>query len=290
MQDFVIITDSSADLNAKMVQELEVDVLPLSFLMEGISYQNFPDNREIDPHAFYDKLRGGATATTNAVNVGQATDTMVPLLEKGKDILVLGFSSGLSTTFSSMQIAVNDLSERYPERKIYAVDTLCASLGQGLLVWHAVQRQRAGDTIEQVRDWVEENKLRICHWFTVEDLMFLKRGGRVSSATAFMGTMLSIKPVLHVDNEGHLINITKVRGRKASLITLVDKMEATAVDPDRYPVFISHGDCLKDAQFVADEVKKRFGTKDIFINHVGPVIGAHAGPGVIALFFMGKTR
>ena len=290
MQDFVILTDSSADLGADKARELGVEIIPLTFMLEGASYQNYADNREMDPHVFYDKLRAGAVATTAAANVGQFTDAAEPHLQAGKDVLILAFSSGLSVTYNSARLAAEDLSEKYPDRKIYAVDTLCASLGQGLLVWHAVQHQRAGESIDQVRDWVEENKLHLCHWFTVDDLMFLKRGGRVSATTAVLGTMLSIKPVLHVDNEGHLINMSKTRGRKSSLTALVDKMEQTAIDPGSQTIFISHGDCPDEAQFVADEVRRRFGVKEIYINHVGPVIGAHSGPGTMALFFLGKER
>lgn len=290
MQDFVIITDSSADLSAEMVQQLGIEVVPLSFLLDGASYQNFPDNREMDPHAFYDKQRGGATATTAAANVAQFADAAEPHLQAGKDVLILAFSSGLSVTYNSARLAAEDLSEKYPERKIYAVDTLCASLGQGLLVWYAAQQQKAGKTIEEVRDWAEANKLNVCHWFTVDDLMHLKRGGRVSAATAIVGSMLSIKPVLHVDNEGHLINMSKARGRKASLLALVDKMAETAIDPENQTIFISHGDCLEDAQFVGAEIKKRFGVKEVCLNYIGPVIGAHAGAGTVALFFMGKER
>ena len=288
MSDFVIVTDSSADLPASLVQEMGVEVLPLSFTVQGKTYHNYPDDREMDPKVFYKMLRDGEMATTSAVNVAEYTATLEPLLQAGKDVLVLAFSSGLSTTYQSSVIAVNELSEQYPDRKIYTVDTLCASLGQGLLVWHAVREQRRGQSIEAVRDWVEENKLRLCHWFTVDDLHFLKRGGRISAATAVVGTMLSIKPVLHVDDEGHLISMGKARGRGASLTALVDHMEQTATDVDT--VFISHGDCLADAEKVAADVKKRFGTEKVVINTIGPVIGAHAGPGTVALFFLGTHR
>ena len=288
MSDFVIVTDSSADLPASLVQEMGVEVLPLSFTVQGKTYHNYPDDREMDPKVFYKMLRDGEMATTSAVNVAEYTAMLEPLLQAGKDVLVLAFSSGLSTTYQSSVIAVNELSEQYPDRKIYTVDTLCASLGQGLLVWHAVREQRRGQSIEAVRDWVEENKLRLCHWFTVDDLHFLKRGGRISAATAVVGTMLSIKPVLHVDDEGHLISMGKARGRGASLTALVDHMEQTVTDVDT--VFISHGDCLADAEKVAADVKKRFGTRDVVINTIGPVIGAHAGPGTVALFFLGTKR
>ena len=288
MSDYVIVTDSSADLPASLVQELGVEVLPLSFTVQGKTYHNYPDDREMDPKVFYKMLRDGEMATTSAVNVAEYTNMLEPFLQAGKDVLVLAFSSGLSTTYQSSVIAVNELSDQYPDRKIYTVDTLCASLGQGLLVWHAVQEQKKGKSIEEVRDWVEENKLHLCHWFTVDDLHFLKRGGRISAATAVVGTMLSIKPVLHVDDEGHLISMGKARGRGASLTALVDHMEQTVTDVDT--VFISHGDCLADAEKVAADVKKRFGTKDVVINNVGPVIGAHSGPGTLALFFLGTKR
>ena len=288
MSDYVIVTDSSADLPASLVQELGVEVLPLSFTVQGKTYHNYPDDREMDPKVFYKMLRDGEMATTSAVNVAEYTAMLEPLLQAGKDVLVLAFSSGLSTTYQSSVIAVNELSEQYPDRKIYTVDTLCASMGQGLLVWLAAQERKRGQSIEAVRDWVEENKLRLCHWFTVDDLHFLKRGGRISAATAVVGTMLSIKPVLHVDDEGHLISMGKARGRGASLTALVDHMEQTTTDVDT--VFISHGDCPADAEKVAADVKKRFGTRDVVINTIGPVIGAHAGPGTVALFFLGTER
>ena len=290
MSDFVILTDSSADLGADMVQQLDVQVLPLSFSMGQQIYHNYPDNREIDPHAFYQLLRQGEVATTSAVNVAQYTDALEPLLQAGKDVLVLAFSSGLSTTYNSSRIAVEELAEKYPERKLYTVDTLCASLGQGLLVYLAAKLRSEGRSIEEVRDWAEENKLHMCHQFTVDDLHFLKRGGRISATTAVVGSMLQIKPVLHVDNEGHLINIAKARGRQASLKALVDKMEKTAIDPANQVVFISHGDCLEDAHTVEKMVKERFGVKEVYINYVGPVIGAHSGPGTLALFYVGSER
>lgn len=290
MSDFVILTDSSADLSADMAQKLNVEVLPLGFVLDDRTYQNYPDNREMDPHVFYERLRAGDVATTNAVNVSQYVEALEPLLQAGKDVLVLAFSSGLSTTYNSSRMAVEELSAKYPERKLYTVDTLCASLGQGLLVWYAARERDRGHSIEDVRDWIEEHRLNICHQFTVDDLHFLKRGGRISAATAVVGTMLQIKPVLHVDNEGHLINIGKARGRQASLKALVDKMEQTALDSGSLTVFISHGDCLEDAQTVAEMVKKRFGVEDVYINYVGPVIGAHSGPGTVALFYAGTER
>lgn len=290
MPDFVILTDSSADLSAEMAQKLNVEILPLGFVMDNQTYRNYPDNREMDPHVFYDRLRSGDAATTNAVNVAQYVEALEPMLQAGKDVLILAFSSGLSTTYNSSRLAVEELSAKYPERKLYTVDTLCASLGQGLLVWYAARERDRGHSIEEVRDWVEDRKLNLCHQFTVDDLYFLKRGGRISAATAVVGSMLHIKPVLHVDDEGHLINIGKVRGRQAALKALVDRMEETAIDSGSLTVFISHGDCLEDAQTVAEMVKKRFGVEEIYINYVGPVIGAHSGPGTVALFYIGTNR
>ena len=290
MSEFVIMTDSSADLPAGLVKELELEVLPLSFTMRGKTYLNWPDNRQMSSKAFYRALREGEMATTSAVNVGDFTRRMEPILQSGRDILVLSFSSALSATFSAASVAARELGEKYPQRKVLVVDTLCASLGQGLLVWYAAQRRRMGESLETVRDWVEANKLRLCHWFTVDDLHFLKRGGRVSAATAVLGTMLSIKPVLHVDNEGRLIKVSTARGRGASLTALVDQMERTAIDPAEQTVFISHGDCLADARRVADQVKARLGVKTVHIGPVGPVIGAHSGPGTVALFFLGRER
>ena len=290
MSDFVILTDSSADLPPDLVRQIDVQVLPLSFILADHTYYNYPDNRDMDPHVFYDRLRGGETATTNAVNVAQYTEALEPLLQAGKDVLILAFSSGLSATYNASRLAVEELSAQYPDRRLYTVDTLCASLGQGLLVWYAARQRDRGHSIEEVRNWVEEHKLNLCHQFTVDDLYFLKRGGRISAATAMVGSMLHIKPVLHVDGEGHLINIGKARGRQASLKALVDRMEDTAIDPGSLTVFISHGDCLEEAQAVADMVKKRFGVVDVVINYVGPVIGAHSGPGTVALFYMGTDR
>ena len=290
MASYVIVTDSSADLSAQMAEKAGVQVLPLRFTVGGKTYYNWPDNREMDPKVFYRMLREGEVATTAAVNISQYLDMLEPILQSGTDVLVLSFSSGLSATYDSSRLAAEELREKYPQRKIFAVDTLCASLGQGLLVWHAAQLKDQGKSIEEVRDWVEENKLHLCHQFTVDDLHFLKRGGRISATTAVVGTMLKIKPVLHVDDGGKLVNLGKARGRKASLKALVDRMEETAIDPAGQTVFISHGDCLEDAEYVAGLVKERMGVQDVRINYVGPVIGAHSGPGTLALFHLGSRR
>ncbi len=290
MSEYIIVTDSCADLPAGMVEQLGVTVLPLMFHLDGKDYRNFPDNREMDPKQFYDLLRQGKMATTSAVNVGMYTEALEPILAEGKDVLVMAFSSGLSTTYNSAVIAAEELEEKYPGRKVRVVDTLCASLGQGMFVWLAAQKKAEGWELEQLYRWAEDNKQSMCHQFTVNDLFHLKRGGRVSAATAVVGTMLAIKPVLHVDDEGHLINIAKARGRAASIKALVDKMEQTVIRPDGQTVFISHGDCLEDAQKLAEMVRSKWAVADVVINHVGPVIGAHSGPGTLALFYVGSER
>ena len=290
MSNYRIVTDSAADMSAAMVEESGVTVLPLCFTMEEESYEDHPDRRAMPIEEFYRRLREGKMATTSAVNVSQYIDVLEPMLQAGEDVLVLAFSSGLSTTYNSSAIAVAERREKYPERKIFTVDTLCASLGQGLLVWQAAALQKAGRSLEEVRDWAEANKLKLCHWVAVDDLAHLKRGGRISATTALVGGMLSIKPIIHVDNEGHLINVGKVRGRAASLKHLVDEMEKRVTNPREQIIFISHSDCLEDARVVGEEVKRRFGVKDVVYNHIGPVIGAHTGPGTVALFFMGTER
>ena len=205
-------------------------------------------------------------------------------------MLALAFSSGLSTTYQSAVIAANDLLEQYPDRKIRVVDTRCASLGQGLFVYHVCRQRDAGLELEELADWAENHKLNLCHWFTVDDLMYLKRGGRVSAATALVGTMLQIKPVLHVDDEGHLINVSKARGRKASMDALAKKMEETALEGQNDIAYICHGDCLEDAKYLAQRIKERCGVKEVHIGYTGAVIGSHAGPGVLALFYLGSKR
>ena len=290
MRDYVIMTDSCCDMTAQAAEELGLEVLPLSLNMGENVYRNWLDGRDIGFEDFYARIRAGETATTSAVNVGEFEAAMRKVLESGKDILCINFSSALSTTYQSAVIAANGLQSEFPEARIYVVDSLCASLGQGLLLYLCVQEKRKGRSIGEVRAFAEATKGNICHWFTVDDLKHLKRGGRISAATALFGTMLSIKPVMHVDDGGHLTPVSKARGRKASLMALVDKMAETAVDPANGPVFISHGDCEGDALFVAGEITRRFSNKDIHINYVGPVIGNHSGPGTMALFFVGTKR
>ncbi len=289
-QNYVIVTDSSCDLPAELAQELELAVLPLTLTLGGKEYANYLDGREIGFSEFYGRIRQGEVAVTAAANLEGYLSIMEPILQAGKDILLMVFSSGLSSTYQVSLLAAEELSQKYPQRKILPVDTLCASMGQGLLVYLAARQRGEGKSLQEVRDWVEKEKYHLCHWFTVDDLMYLKRGGRLNAATALVGTALGIKPVLHIDNEGHLINMGKARGRRASLTALVDKMAELAVEPQGQVAFISHGDCLEDAKAVEQMLKQRLGVKKVIISYVGPVIGAHTGPGVVALFFLGKER
>lgn len=290
MNQYVILTDSSCDLPAALVDELNIATLPLGITMNGKQYANYLDERDITFKNFYDRLRAGELSSSSAVNPGAFIDEMEKWVKKDYDILYLGFSSGLSGTYSAGETAAETIRAKYPGRTILTVDTLCASLGQGLIVYLAAQEKNKGRSIHEVCDYVENIKLNICHWFTVDDLQFLKRGGRVSGTAAALGSILKVKPVLHVDNEGKLINMSKVRGRKASLSALADRMQLTATEPEKQTIFISHGDCEKDANLLADMIRSRIGVKDVLINYIGPVIGTHAGPGVIALFFIGQER
>ena len=249
-----------------------------------------PTTGKLDAKTFYHRLRNGETATTSAINPGAYVEYLTPILAAGQDVLLLVFSSGLSSTYQNSLLAAEELRAQFPDRKLYVVDTLAPSGGQALLAYHAALRRQEGASLEETRDWVEANKLHLAHWFTVDDLMFLKRGGRISAATAMVGSMLSIKPVLHVDDQGHLVNVSKARGRRAALQALVDKMEQTAIQPENQTVFIGHGDCLEDAQWVAQEVRRRFGTKHISIAYTCPIIGTHSGPGTLALFFLATGR
>ncbi len=290
MSNYVIITDSAADLDQAMVERLDVRVVPLALTLGGKTYRDWPDRRELDPKDFYARLRAGEVATTSAINVSDARAAIEPCFQAGQDVLFLAFSSGLSSTCQAATLAAGELMEEYPGRTCCVVDTLCASLGQGLLVYHTAMRKRSGASLAEAWDYAEATKLKLCHWFTVDDLHFLKRGGRISAATAMLGTMLSIKPVLHVDNDGHLISISKARGRQASIRAMVDRAAELGVDLAEQTLFICHGDCMDDAEYLSGLVKERFGVKDVHIGYTGPVIGSHSGPGTLALFFLGKER
>lgn len=284
---YKIITDTCCDFPQEMYAQLDLNVVPLTVTYDGKDYNSYSEQWLKEMFA---GLRKGVSAQTCAANPEGWCSVIEPALQEGKDALVLAFSSGLSTTYQSAVIAAQELREKYPERTIHVVDTLCASLGQGLLVHYACQKRDAGMSLEELTAWCEEYKMKLCHWFTVDDLMYLKRGGRVSAATALMGTMLQIKPVLHVDNEGHLINVAKCRGRKSSIEALCKKMGETAIPGANDTVFICHGDCLEDAQYLEKLVKEKYGVKNVFIYYVGAVIGSHSGPGTLALFYLGEHR
>lgn len=285
---YQIITDSACDLPQQMLQELNVVTVPLTVNFRGEARNDSVADNQVKE--LYDAMRGGEVATTSAVNPDGWAKVIEPSLAAGKDILVLAFSSGLSTTYQSAVIAANELKESYPDRKIIVVDTCAAALGQGLLVWHTCKMRNTGLSLEELAAWVEKAKNHTAHWFTVDDLVYLKRGGRVSAATAVLGAMLNIKPVLHVDYEGHLISMVKARGRKAAINTLAAKMGELAGDWDNSTVFICQADCMDDAQKLAAIVKEKYGVKEAFIGNLGAVIGSHAGPGTLALFFMGNEK
>ncbi len=285
--EYKIITDTCCDFPAHMYDELDLAVVKLSVLYKGENHSEYTEEWLKD---MFDGLRHGEKTATTAVNPQGWADVIEPVLKEGQDALVLTFSSGLSTTYQSAAIAAEDLRQQYPQRKIYVVDTLCASLGQGLLVYHACKKREEGFSLEALAAWCEKNRYHLCHWFTVDDLMYLKRGGRVSAATALLGTMLQIKPVLHVDDEGHLISVAKARGRKASIDALCTKMGQLGLPGENETVFICHGDCHEDAAYLAQQVKEKYGVKNVLSYYVGAVIGSHSGPGTLALFFLGEHR
>ena len=288
MNEYVIMTDSACDMKPELLAEWGVPFRSLTYRFDG-SDQAYTDS-SIPAVEYYAKLKAGSVAKTSAVNSESFLQMFEEALKNGKDVLYLGFSSGLSTTFNSARIASLDLAERYPDRKITVVDTLAASAGFGLLVYLAVQKKNAGASMDEVAAYIEELKWKTCLWFTVDDLVYLKRGGRISPTAAFVGNVLGIKPVLHMDNEGHLINMFKVRGRKTAVASLADQYGKLAEDPAGGTVFISHADCMNDVEELASILKERYGASVQIITDVGPVIGAHAGPGTLALFFIGKEK
>lgn len=286
----ILVTDNNCDLPQWYVTQNNLTVLPFSFRLKDREYMatRDPENPDyLDPHEFYQMLRQGEVATTAQINVQSYIDAFTPLLQQGRDILYIAFSSGLSGSCASAITAAEMLKEEFPDRVIRVVDTLSASLGQGMLVYKAVEMQKAGATGAEIEQWLNDNKLKVHHWFTVDDLNCLKRGGRVSATAAFLGTMLSIKPVLNMDDAGHLIPKEKTQGRKRALKALVDRMEINCSDPKSTPIFISHGDCADDCALVARMIEQRFGTQVLITNTVTPVVGAHSGPGTVALFFFG---
>lgn len=287
---FAIITDSAANLTNQLIDKNEIGIVSLEFLVEAKPYRSYIKGEKNDLKQFYDMMRSKEHITTSAVNQQTWMDGIEPALKAGKDALVIAFSSGLSVTAQQAKMACEALQEKYPERKVRCVDSLCAAMGQGMFVMYAVQKRDEGMDVDETAKWLEENKLKMAHWFTVETLTYLKRGGRVSGATAVIGNLMSIKPVMHVDDAGKLIAVHKVRGRKASLDALVEHMQQTAIEPEKQVIYISHGDCIEDAEYVAQQCREKMHVKDVIINILDPVIGAHAGPGTMALFFMATER
>ena len=289
MRNFSIMTDTASDLPDSYYAEHEVEFVRLGFTMDGVGYEG-EEGEHLDVSEFYERLRGGSMPTTYQISPEQARKHIEPLAAAGKDILVLAFSSGLSGTANSFAVAARDVGELYPDRKIFVVDSLCASLGEGLFVDYVVKKADSGATIEETRDYAEDLKQHICHYFTVDNLFHLKRGGRVSATTAVIGSMLKIKPVLYVDHEGHLIAIGKAMGRKKSISALVDHMKELQILEKGEPIFISHGDCIEDVNYLIGLLKESFGEREIFVNEIGSVIGTHSGAGTLAVFFRGKHR
>lgn len=288
-RQFTIVTDSACDMPKEYYTEHEVVCVPLGFMLNNINYEGESGNA-MDPKEFYAQLRGGAMPTTYQVTAEQAKLYIEPLLQKGEDVLIVTFSSGLSGTSGSFSIAARDLKEEYPDRKIFVVDSLCASMGQGLFLDYILKKADADISIEDMAEYAEGLKMHICHQFTVDDLFHLKRGGRVSATSALLGSVLKIKPVMHVDNEGKLVVIGKSMGRKKALHTIVDNLLATAEIGENDPIFISHGDCMDDVELVKKYIYERYPNVQIVVNYVGAVIGTHSGAGTVAIFAKGKDR
>ena len=287
---YELITDSCANLTEEQIETLDLHIVSMLFTIGGEECVSYTKGQHTDLKQFYDRMRQKEKVTTSQINGETFLKLMEPMLQAGKDVLYIAFSSALSGTCQAANIAADTLREKYPQRKIMVVDSLAASMGEGLLVYYAAKMRLEGKSIDEVAAWVSENRLRLCHWFTVDDLFFLHRGGRVSSASAVLGTMLGVKPVLHVDDEGRLILVGKTRGRKKSLDELVARMEQTIENPQEQVIFISHGDAPEDAAYVECLVREKFPVKDVVLNYIDPVIGGHSGPGTVALFFLGSKR
>ncbi len=290
MSDFVMVTDSCCDLTADQVQEMGLKIVPLTVELEGKSYNHYPDERELSIQTFYQALRDKKVAITSLVNVGTFLTFFEEILKEGKDILYIGFSSALSGTLQSSKVAAEELKKAYPDRKIIIIDSLSASMGQGLLVHYAWTLKKDKKTIEEVQTWTEAHKLNLCHLFTVDDLGTLKRGGRLSDTQAFLGALFRIKPILHVSDEGKLVPIKKARGREYSLSSMVELIKDHTESLKGQTIFISHGDCIEEAEKVGKMIMDIYEPNEIIYNEIGPIIGAHSGPGTIAVFFMGFKR
>lgn len=289
MANYAFFTESTIDCYPELIEEIGCTVLPLTFNIDNKEYKDYPDHREMSIREFYEQLKGGKMCTTSQLSTATIFDAIEPAVKEGKEVFYLGFSSGLSGTCQSALIAADDLREKYPGCVIEVVDSLQASMGEGLFAYYVGMKLKNGESVTAVAQWARENVQNFAAWFTVDDLMFLKRGGRLSGGMAIAGTILGIKPVLHVDEVGHLVNMAKVRGRKASLNALVQKYATTAIDKENNIVFVSHGDCIDDANYVAEECKK-LGAPEVKVGTIGPVIGAHSGYKTVALFFMTNNQ
>ena len=289
MSKYRIVTETTADLPQSIVEEYGIVVISMDCRMDDKIYMVDPTGKELDPVNFYERMRQGTVATTSLINAFTFTEYFEEQFKAGYDVIYFAVTSALTSRVAANH-AMEDLQEKYPERRLIVVDTLCASLGLGLIVYHAAKKQSEGMGMDELAKWAEEIKLNICHWFTVEDLKYLMRSGRVSAASAFVGTALNIKPVLQVDNKGALVPLVKVQGRRRSLKTLVENMEQTFTPENNECVFIGHADSPDDAEYVRSLVEERLGVKSFVINYIGPIIGAHSGPGTVALFHFGTHR
>lgn len=287
MNEYVIIVNSTVDVPKEWLEQRNVPFIPMKYTIGGETYK---DMMGLSAKEFFQKLRNGEMAVTSQVNPDEAKEALEPYLKEGKDVLYLGFSSALSGTYNSMRLAAEELREEYPDRKIILVDTLCACLGEALLLYYVLKQRDAGKSIEEAAQWAEDNKLHICHNVTVDDLHHLQRGGRVSKTAAVLGTMVQIKPMIHMDNHGSLQVIGKERGRKKSLNKIVDMAVEQSKGYENEIIMITHGDCIEDAEYVAQRVRDKMGISNILINNIGTVIGSHTGPGVVAVFCMGNER
>lgn len=290
MRDYIIVTDATSDIPNEMANELNVKVVPMSFSLGEKNYNHYPDYRELDIKTFYDKQRAGQTSLTTQINVAVYLDFFEEIIKSDKDVLYISFSSALSSTYQSSVLAAKELNEKYPDFKIITIDSKAATLGETLLVKVAAQKKSEGMNIEDLSKWVDENHLKVCHYFTVDDLNHLKRGGRMTAMTAFIGTALDIKPILHVNDEGKLIPLDKVRGRKKALKVLFNYLAELSENLEEQTVFIGHGDCIEDARYLESLIKEAYKVKEVIIHPIGPIIGSHTGPGAITLFFLGKHR
>ncbi len=290
MSSFSIITDTACDMPAAMAEKMKVDAVPLKVLIADKTIDCTLNTLDVGNKSFYDLLRQGVSVKTSAPSLDDFTRHFRHALDRGKDILYIGFSSALSGTYNVARLAADELREEYPEREILTVDSLSGSMGQSLLIHYCVQKQRQGATLKETYEFAEKMKLNICHWFTVDDLNHLKRGGRISSATAVLGSVMNIKPVLNVTNEGKLQMAYKARGKKFAIAKMVEQMGQHFYPDGNDVVFITHADCPDDADLLARSITKNYGINDFVISDIGPVLGAHAGPGALALFYVGDSR